>query len=378
MRESTNETDEKKAEKFLRKRLGQVAAGVRPDSQRIRYEDLRDAFYADYEINEHKSLRRNANGQPKPLDKIERLDEFFAGYRARDIDADVLRRYITGEQKRGLANGTINRSLSALRRMFHIAKRDGKLRDIPFFPMLKEANPRQGFFERAQFDALFVALPDYLRLPLAIGFFTGMRAGEILALKWEQVDFLAGTINLRAGETKNDSARSVPLVPQLRALLMEQRAKRQPDYPYVCFRLERSGHAARIGSFRKVWQSRCVKLGLGAWEPAVDRATGETLYAQPRGPRSKPKAKMIYQGMLFHDLRRSAVRNFVRAGIPERVAQAISGHKTRTVFERYNIVSRNDVLAAGHKLAEFHGEKFGDKTGTIASVPTPTSASVNL
>ena len=76
--------------------------------------------------------------------------------------------------------------------------------------------------------------------------------------------------------------------------------------------------------------------------------------------------KMIYQGMIFHDLRTTGVRNLVRAGVPEKVAQGSSGHKTRSVFERYNIVPRNDVAEAGRKLAEFHrAHGFGDNSGTI-------------
>ncbi len=99
-------------------------------------------------------------------------------------------------------------------------------------------------------------------------------------------------------------------------------------------------------------------------EPAIDGATGESLFATPRGPRSKPKAKMIYQGMIFHDLRRTGVRNLVRAGVSEKVARDISGHKTRSVFDRYNIVSPTDVAEAGRKLEIFHSQKVGDISGT--------------
>jgi integrase len=354
---------EKKVEKRLRKAIGEVEAGVHPETRRINYEDLRASYYTDYDTNRRKSLRRDADGKPY-LDKVSRLDSFFSGFQASEIDADMIRKFSANQQAKGLSSGTINRSISALRRMFNLAKIDGKLRYVPHFPMLKESAPRQGFFERAQYDSLLAAMPDYLQLTLALGYFTGMRKGEILSLKWEQIDFPANSIMLRAGETKNDAARTVPIVPQLRPLLIEQRARRRADCPYVCYRIE-NDRAVRIGSFRKVWESRCAKLGLGRFEPVTDKL-GAALYSRPRGPRSKAKPKMTYQGMIFHDLRRTAVRNLVRAGVPERVAQTISGHKTRSVFERYNIVSPADVAEAGRKLATYHNEiPVGHNSGTM-------------
>lgn len=73
---------------------------------------------------------------------------------------------------------------------------------------------------------------------------------------------------------------------------------------------------------------------------------------------------MVYRGTIFHDLRRTGVRNLVRAGVSEKVAMAISGHKTRSVFERYNITDRKDFLEAGRRLAQFHSEKFSHKSAT--------------
>jgi integrase len=374
VRESTgievrSQADQTRVEKILRKKLAEVSEGTRRDTRRVTYETLRERYYSDYTINDRKSLRRDKDGKPY-LDKIQRLDTFFSGFQSSEIDADLIRKFIADQQSKRLGNATINRSISALRRMFNLAVEDGELRDVPHFPMLKEPPPRSGFFEAAEYEALYRALPDYLRLPLAIGYYTGMREGEILSINWNQVDLLAGTIDLMAGTTKNDEARTIPIIPQLRAVLMEQRAKRQAQCPFVCFRLDKKGHAVKIGTFYKTWQSRCIQVGLGKMEPAVDPVTGETIFARPRGPRSKPKAKMIYKGKIFHDLRRTGVRNLVNAGIPERVAQRISGHKTRSVFDRYHIVSKNDLVEAGKKLAAFHGN--GDNSGTISAPETLT------
>jgi integrase len=299
------------------------------------------------------------------LDAVKRLDHAFAGYRANEIEASVIRQFHADQQAKGLSNASINRSVSALRRMFNLAVEDDHLRTVPYFPMLKESPARSGFLELADYEQLLAALPDYLRIVLALGFFTGMRLAEVLHLEWSQVDFLNGTIKLRSGETKNDQSRVIPIVPQLRTLLTGQYSKRQDCFPYVCFRLDKRGQAVKIKGFRKAWQNRCCQLGLGSMTPAINPVTGETRYEKARKDRrnAKPKVKMVYVGLLFHDLRRSCVRNLVRAGVPEKIAMKISGHLSRQVFERYNITSEKDVLDAGANLANYL-EKNGDKTGT--------------
>lgn len=117
-----------------------------------------------------------------------------------------------------------------------------------------------------------------------------MREGKILNLEWSQVDFLHGVIRLRAGETKNDEAREVPIVPQLRALLAAQHARRQTGCNYVCFKLDRKGYAVQVRGFRKAWYSACIRAKLGRMVPVTDPVSGEALCAKrqdrPNGKRN--------------------------------------------------------------------------------------------
>lgn len=287
--ESTDFSDtpegHKKAAKLLLKRLGEVAAGIARDSRGLRYEDLREAYLADYELASRKSLRRDKEGNLY-LESVRRLDDFFAGFRAIEIDADVVRTFQRDLRTKGLSDGTANRSVSALRRMFKLAQRDGQLRNAPFFPMLAEAKPRKGTLPHDSYAALLKELPDYLRPVVAIGFRTGMRLGEILKLQWSNVLWLDRIIRLE--DSKNNEPREIPFSGELETVLREQFAKRQEGCDRVCFRIDRRGQARPVGNFRKPWRRACVKIGVGRMEPVLDSA-GQPVYAGAMHIRSRSR-----------------------------------------------------------------------------------------
>jgi hypothetical protein len=99
-------------------------------------------------------------------------------------------------------------------------------------------------------------------------------------------------------------------------------------------------HGGPIGRFDKSWDTACKK----AWEKSQQKI-------KLWDPKKEAPTK------IFHDFRRTAVRNMVRAGVPERVAMLISGHKTRSVFERYNIVNEEDLKRASRKVSDYHKER---------------------
>jgi integrase len=328
IRESSHSDLKDMANRLLRQRLGEVGAGIAPPPRAasVTYEGIRDALLSDYAANQRKWLRHDKDGTPYVIG-LSHLDRSFCRYRAISITTGRIRQHVAKRQKEGAANGTINRELALLRRMFTLSVADGRLRGVPYFPMLKETAPRKGFLDHVEFQKLRWELPEYIRPILTMGYYTGMRLGEILGLGWRNVSFLDAEIRLNPGSTKNDDPRTIPLAGELLEMLKIER-QRNAAAEFV---FARDGE--HIGSFYKAWKSACKRAGL--------------------------------EGLLFHDLRRTGVRNLVRAGVPERVAMAISGHKTPTLFERYNIVSGRDLKDAASKLESYLAGQNGANSGQI-------------
>jgi integrase len=372
VRESSRSKAEIVAKRLLKRRLGEVNAGlITPASiQRLRYESLRAAFLADYRTNKRKSLYKNRAGEEQVCG-IKHLDSAFKGFRAVDIPGDPIRDFISKRQAEGAPNSTINRSLAALRRMYFLAKKDGKLRDVPHIPMLKEPPARKGFLEHGDFQKLRQALPEHIRPLLTLAFYTGMRLGELKNLHWSNVNLLHEQIRLDPGTTKNDEARLIPLMGELPEMLRILRHQNpQGELVFV-----RKGKP--ISSFRKAWSRACIDVGLARLRCRICESELDKKRNCATCKTKVPIDRALYEGLIFHDLRRTGVRNLVRAGVPERVAQAISGHKTRAVFERYNIVSERDLRDAGRKLEIYLDTQNGGKFGATSETAAETSKLTN-
>ena len=327
-RESSKSTKKMVAKKLMDRREGEISKGKLPGIhyEKITFDQLAEDFLRDYRINRRKSIIR-AEGS------VEKLKEFFEGYRVPEITTPKVNEYIEIRMESEAANATINRELSALKRLLNLGIKQSPplVERVPYIPMLKENNARKGFFEHGEYLALKEALPEYLKDFVTFAYKTGWRLSEISTLTWSQIDRKQGIVRLEVGETKNDEARTVYLGSELKTIIEAKWSDRKNLLPYVFLNKYEND---RVKRFDKAWKKGCKDAKIGLRH--------------------------------FHDFRRTAIRNMVRSGVPERVAMLISGHKTRSVFDRYNIVNDADLKLATERQEKYLNSLTGTISGTIA------------
>jgi integrase len=340
IRTNTGTDNRQKAEKFLRSQLGAIDQGMDPtvDPRRVTYQQIRDNLVAHYQTSRCREEKEYTK-------RLAHLDGFFARHRAAAITEPEITRYIEFRQGQLVhrangpatppSNATVNRELLVLNKMLKRAHRARLLVHLPTIETLEEAAPRSGFVSVDQFELIRKHLAADLQVIAVLGFTFGMRVGEILGLNWDNVDFEAREIRLDAGTTKNDDGRTLPFTDEVEVLLQEQRAR----------------VAAHVDQFPDKKFPECVFPTLpGA--PVPSKLIGMRRNGLERAWAAATKAAGL-DGILFHDLRRSAVRNLIRAGVSQTVAQTISGHRSADVFKRYDITSTNDRRDAMAKVRAF-------------------------
>jgi integrase len=349
VRESTGTTDKEEAHKMLRERMTRIDTGtsLRAAAGKVRWEEAVRQYLVKAENNGRDSvakMRARFEHHLTPFFKRRLLASITESDLNDYVNARKQQTYIQGSRVTttgrvhvgsGAAlrysNGSINMELSQLRRVFRLQLHARAIAQMPHFRevFLKRTGTRKGFFTHAEYLRVIAHLPATEAAVVTMAYITGWRmSSEILTLEWSQVEFSGhGSIRIEVGDDKSEAGRVFPLTDDLRALLRERDAARKAAekagyiVPWVFFRLvTRKGQtsAQRVRYFMKRWRTAC---------------------------------KAAHVQRIPHDLRRTAARNMVRRGVAERVAMQLLGHKTRWVFDAYNISSEADTWHAAQLLA---------------------------
>jgi integrase len=313
------------AENLLQQRLGERGLGIRPaqDVKTRRYEDLRDSYVEEHSVSRFASAKSS----------IDHLNGFFAEMSVLDIDTDTIRAFIKKKREQGLADPTIRRILVNLRTMFNQAKREGKIRhtDVPYFPMPADSKPRKGFLAPDQFNKLLEHIPAHLKPVVKFSYITGCRIGAAKKSTWAMVARDCSEIELPGEIIKTGEPLTLPLVgPLAEVATTLKRMFRDESKPVFDVR-----------DLRYSWYEACAASGFGVYD-------------------SKTR---VFRGLKLHDFRRSAARNLIRAGVDRGTAMSITGHKTESVFERYNITDATDRKDALIRVGQYNSRQAKASNG---------------
>lgn len=321
-RESCKTKVREEALAFLQRRLGRLASGEFLTPERVRIRDLFQLLLDDYDV------RGVAQAYIASLKVKSILNPALGDIKANNFTTAHIKQYIQRRAK-VVKPGTINRELGLLHRAFQLGyQQDPPLVGrVPHLPKLAEGEPRKGFLKPEHYRKLLAALPEELKLLFVVAYHVGLRKGALLRMKWEQVDMDASCIWME-GKRANRKPEpiAVPVYGDMRTYLEQQ--PRTSEFLFA-------RGARQIRDFRASWNLACEEAGV--------------------------------PGLLFHDLRRTAVRNLRRAGVAESVIMKITGHRTRGVFERYNITDQTDIREAGRAAEAFLSHEHGTTTSQNTS-----------
>lgn len=319
-RQSTATKNKKRAQKILKNKEDELMRNMGIiDADTITMEDLVQKVLDDYRYNNKKSA-----------DKVEQrannLYEFFGKEKpVVNILTKDVEDYIRHRHQEEIKPSTINRELALLKRGFNLLRKNNYIGSVPNIQSLHEDNVRKGFFEHWEYIKLMEHASEHIKPLLIFLYHTGWRLNEALKLTWDMVDVDNGVITLPPGSTKNRKGRHYYMPDNVREMVRNLWSKYVEEIrmgttvPNFVF-TNRQG-TDRMKDVRGAWKNSCKRAGL--------------------------------EGKLIHDFRRTAARNYVRAGVHQRVAQELLGHQTPSIFSRYNIVSDEDMKKAAVKVTEY-------------------------
>jgi integrase len=323
-RETTRTDDERKARRILEDRIRKVKNhrdGIETFQSAIvektTVNDILDALIADYELRKVKSIRHS-------ISHLKPIRAFFGTRRALSVSPDLVRNYIEMRKAKGRSSAKVNRETELLNTAYVFAVREGRLQRRPYIRSLPEPNARRGFFEKDEYERIVAELSPPVDDIARFAYICGWRREEIRTLRWENVD--RENREVRLYDSKNGEGRALALDDEAWKLFAKLWVKRR----YT----RRDGTEAESQVvFHRNGKPVTGSVFWRAWKDARERAN--------------------IPDKLFHDFRRTAARNMIRAGVAQTVAMSITGHKTDSMFRRYNVSSNGDQRDAMRRQREY-------------------------
>lgn len=343
---------EVEARKFLKKTRNEIIKGeyLNPKSRKLTINNLLDNLLlklstrkaSEDDVSQYSERKQERIKKETQKDKEKRLCSSLVSHlkRTREeighIRADRLTEpdldKLAGKWiKEGSPNTTINRRIQPVTQAFNLAVRQKLIKEtIKFTKLNEDASIRQGFFEPDEYELIMSQFEEPYSDIIEFGYNCGWRIAEILKLKWENVYLSDGLIKLRKTQTKNRNSRSLPIFGDIEEIIQR--------------RLEKK-------TFVKVWNTR--KNGQRINEPENEWSESEFVFHK-NGCRvwdfgkkwRKARKEVGLPDKLFHDFRRTTAKNLTDSGVPESLAMQITDHKTRSMFDRYNIKNDRDKAVA--------------------------------
>jgi integrase len=337
-RKTTGTKNEIDAAEKLEQWKAEVRAGVKEDTN-LRYEKMRDAYLESgkhvqgsvlEDLNHFfKNMRVSAitTSKLKDFRKWRESSSVVQEYKQASIEKEIaLRRLklrkptakqiatIEAESRQWVENAvkaTTNRRLTVLRAMLNHAVKEEYISksDVPYFPMAAGVdNRRTGTVSEETFEKILAEIPCTLHPYLRFLNATGMRSGQAAQLTWDMVNEERTILSIPAAITKTKNPQTLPLVNN------QKEAFDWSKWIVEAVRFD-SEPILDTTDFRSQWRQACHKLKLGVYDPE----------------------KQTYRGLKPHDFRRTAISRMTEMGVDKATAKSISGHKTDSVFNRYDI-----------------------------------------
>jgi integrase len=304
------------AKRILAEHTKEIVAGefLPNEKPKVTFDEAADAFLS-YSEARKKSYIRDTHS-------VKALKVFFGGRTLESLTPSLVEDYLTQRRKKAEEKGkplkaaTLNREIACLKTIARRAVLDRKIDRNPVegVRMFKET-PRNRTLTPEEYRRLLENCSPHYQPVVQLAYFTGMRRGELTALRWDQLDLKEEVITLKPEDTKTQEAREIPL------------------------------DEALIDLFRK------IPKVLGS--PYVFNFRGHGL-KDPKTAFLRACQRANISDFHFHDLRHCAVTNFRKAGVSDSTIMSISGHKTHAVFRRYDRIDREDRKDALRRVRTFN------------------------